>query len=86
MVTELYISGVIGLKFIEVPELANVTILAFAKQGMIHTEVTSTPTPGQFKYTNTGRIDFGTEVEYDIYTYGEFSTYQPEKLHIIYKV
>lgn len=86
MITEKYISGTEGNTYIEDAEIANVTILAVAKQGSILNEVTGTPTGREFKYTSTGRIDLGEALVREPVRVGPFDTYMNEKIYVIYKL
>jgi len=86
MIDERYYTGTVGLTYIIEPELAFVTILTVSRNGMIYTETTGTPTGNQFKYTSTGRIDFGTALELVPVRIGPFDTYQCEKVYVKYKV
>lgn len=85
MITELYISGVVGLTYLENPELANVEILTVSRQGMIYKDVTTTPTGREFKYTTTGRLDFGTAFEEVVEDIGAAELLVPEKVYVKYK-
>lgn len=86
MIDERYYTGTPGLTYINEPELAFVTIITVSRNGVICTEVGSTPTGNQFKYTSTGRIDFGTAIELVPVRIGPFDTYQGEKIYVKYKV
>lgn len=86
MIDERYYTGTVGLTYIIEPELAFVTILTVSRNGSIMTEVSGTPTGNEFKYTSTGRIDFGTAIELVPVRIGPFDTYQGEKIYVKYKV
>jgi hypothetical protein len=86
MIDERYYIGTPGLTYINEPELAFVTILTVSRNGVIYTEVGSTPTGNQFKYTSTGRIDFGTELELVPTRVGPFDTYRGELVYVKFKV
>lgn len=86
MIDERYYTGTPGLSYLIEPELAFVTILTVSRNGEVYKEVTGTPTGREFKYTSTGRIDFGSSLELVPVRIGPFDTYQCEKVYVKYKV
>jgi hypothetical protein len=65
MITEVYHSTIAGLTWFQLPELANVTILTFARGGRIHKQVSGTPSGMEFKYSTSGRIDIDTNLPFE---------------------
>jgi hypothetical protein len=86
MIDERYYTGTPGLSYINEPELAFVTILTVSRQGSVYKEVTGTPTGREFKYTSTGRIDFGTAMEWVVTDLGSSETLTGEKVYVKFKI
>jgi hypothetical protein len=86
MITEAYYTGTPGLSYINEPELAFVTILTVSRQGSVYKEVASSPTGREFTYTSTGRIDFGTAIEWVVTDIGSAEILTGEKVYVKFKI
>jgi hypothetical protein len=83
MITEKYITSVEGAYSIADSELAFVTILTVSRNGIIYKPTFTTPTGREYKYINTGSIEFGTPFEWD--TSDMYGARTAEKVYVKYK-
>ena len=65
MIKEIYYTPTAMTHSFTLPELANVTIITFARAGRIHRQVDTVPGYLEFRYTLTGLIEVSPDVPFE---------------------
>ena len=85
MITEKYFTGTIGAYSITEPEIAFVTPITVSRNGVIYKRVILTaPVGREYRYINTGTIEFGTAIEQD--TMDIYGARVGEIVYVKYKI